>query len=173
MRGETFGRFALAGFRTLRRVRSQMSPSAGGLNRMDHNEPMNLELAILSAVQALPLAGQQLILQHAILLRDRFFQPEGAAASGTGSMSPGEVHCVNCGASVYVGPSVDEYGGDHTGEFPFQPICATCARPVLSSHTLLAAAGVLAETVGLCPRCLTPHTTTGERYCVVCGTKVR
>jgi hypothetical protein len=89
------------------------------------------------------------------------------------SMKPGQIHCVNCGEPTYIAPSVDEYPNDHSREFPFQPACPKCLRPVVSSHTLLAAAGVLAETVVFCPICQTPHTTTGEQYCVACGTKTR
>jgi hypothetical protein len=119
--------------------------------------------AMINQIEESP---SQLTDAQVVLLISGFLKSRLATNSGC---QPGKIYCVNCGGSVYAAPSFDEYGADHGDEFPFQPNCVTCSKPVVSPHTLLAAAGVLADTVGLCGSCGTPHTMTGERYCVVCG----
>jgi hypothetical protein len=116
------------------------------------------------AVSPQPLTNGQIVLLVSGFLKSHLSRNSGC--------QPGRIYCVNCGAATPIAPSLDEYGGDQEREYPFQPMCPSCSLPVVSSHSLLAAAGVLAETVGLCESCGTAHTMTGERYCVVCGVSI-
>ncbi len=118
---------------------------------------------MIAAIQASP---NRFTMEQTRLMLQGFISARLTSNSGA---SPGQVHCVHCGVTTTIAPSFDEYGNDHQSKFPFQATCAVCARPVVQSHSLLAAAGLLAETVEVCPSCGTPHTPEAERYCVVCG----